>query len=648
MLLSSFRRSRRATIAATAATVLAATALSPLPSGAAPPAQSRPFVSGTQTTAVYDYDNAIHERVSVEVPVDADDNGVNDRVMVDLIRPGEAAQAGVDVPVIIQASPYYASNPASYFDADGTRQVFNTWLDNYFVPRGYAVAFVDLIGTFRSSGCDDVGGDYEVAGGKAVIDWLNGRANGFTPSGSPVTADWSTGKAGMIGVSWNGTIANSVAGTGVEGLETIVPIAAISSWYDYTRSYGVPFWGKYVGFLHDYVSNDVSPRCPQLTKDLETASDSATGSYSSWWDPRNYRLDAANVRSSVYVVHGLNDENVKTRHFGEWWDELAKNGVPRKIFLHQDVHIDSFSYRDTWVQRLHPWFNHWLQGLDNGVMDTPMAMLQREDGTFTTEATWPAAGAQQTKLSLAASAGRTAGTLTTDAVTTSGTVNFSDRKDSDDDYVLDPTTLRSDRAVFLTNELTSAVRLSGTGTVKVRVQSSQPSAAIKARLVDYGPANRYTTYFAKPTTTCWGDGTTTDTGCYADTGIATAKSDLNVVARTMADIGHYKSLTQRESLQRGVWYDLSFELNADDAVFAAGHRIGLILTVEPGNPDDLDARRALTIDPVGSSLTLPLAGATTTLRTPGPAEPVPARVKAHPEPEKDPAELIRQFVDTSR
>ena len=61
MLLSSFRRSRRATMAATAAAVLAATALSPLPSGAASPPQSPaqppPFVSGTQTTAAYDYDN---------------------------------------------------------------------------------------------------------------------------------------------------------------------------------------------------------------------------------------------------------------------------------------------------------------------------------------------------------------------------------------------------------------------------------------------------------------------------------------------------------------------------------------------------------------------------------------------------------------
>lgn len=37
----------------------------------------------------------------------------------------------------------------------------------------------------------------------------------------------------MIGKSWDATIANGVAATGVKGLKTIVPIAGISSWYDY-------------------------------------------------------------------------------------------------------------------------------------------------------------------------------------------------------------------------------------------------------------------------------------------------------------------------------------------------------------------------------------------------------------------------------
>lgn len=41
-----------------------------------------------------------------------------------------------------------------------------------------------------------------------------------------------------MGVSYNGTLPNAVASTGVAGLETIVPIAAISSWYQYYRNDG--------------------------------------------------------------------------------------------------------------------------------------------------------------------------------------------------------------------------------------------------------------------------------------------------------------------------------------------------------------------------------------------------------------------------
>ena len=35
----------------------------------------------------------------------------------------------------------------------------------------------------------------------------------------------------MIGKSYDGTLSNGVAATGVEGLKTIVPVSAISSWY---------------------------------------------------------------------------------------------------------------------------------------------------------------------------------------------------------------------------------------------------------------------------------------------------------------------------------------------------------------------------------------------------------------------------------
>jgi len=639
----------------TGVAVLAAAVVVPLASltATAGPtaAPNKPFVQGTKTVAAYDYDNAIHERVQVEVPgLDGDENGIKDRITVDIIRPGEAAQAGIDVPVIIQASPYYAGDSKTYFDANGTRQVFGSWLDNYFVPRGYAVAFVDMPGTFRSTSCSDVGADLEVLGTKAVIDWFNNRVPAYTPAGAKVKADWSTGKTGMIGVSWNGTIANSVASTGVKGLETIVPIAAISSWYDYTRSNGVPYYDEYMGFLHDYVSNDASPRCAELTDEIEQDSDTRTGSYSRFWDPRNYRLDASKVRASVYVVHGLGDENVKTRQFGEWWDELAKRGVPRKIFLHQGVHLDGFSFRDEWVDKLQPWFDYWLQGLQNGVMQTPQATVQREDGSFVDEPRWPAAGVQNTKLNLskplnAKTGGLSIAAASSDPVSFTGTSN-----ESTDAAVLDPTTAKPDRAVFLSNDLEQSVRMSGTGKVTVRVKVNKVASGIKARLVDYGTATRYRDVTNVPNTNvCWGGGNTLDTGCYPQTQINTAASDASVVVRTLADIGHYKSLNRKESLQSGKWYDLTFELNADDVVFAAGHRLGLVLTVEPDNPSVPFTGATVTLDPAKSSLTLPLTTATSSLQSPEtPQARIPTTRLAQPEPESNPVDLMRQFVEASR
>src|ERR1700754_3151750 len=56
------------------------------------------------TRPTYDYTQAVRERVWVQTPVDSDADGRPDRVAVRIIRPATATR----VPVIFQASPYYA------------------------------------------------------------------------------------------------------------------------------------------------------------------------------------------------------------------------------------------------------------------------------------------------------------------------------------------------------------------------------------------------------------------------------------------------------------------------------------------------------------------------------------------------------------
>ena len=43
----------------------------------------------------------------------------------------------------------------------------------------------------------------------------------------------------MMGTSYNGTLPIAAASTGVDGLEAIVPISAITDWYDYYRANGM-------------------------------------------------------------------------------------------------------------------------------------------------------------------------------------------------------------------------------------------------------------------------------------------------------------------------------------------------------------------------------------------------------------------------
>ena len=260
-------------------------------------------------------------------------------------------------------------------------------LDNYYVPRGYAVVLGESIGTFNSDGCPTVGDRVETLGTKAVIDWLNGRARGFDADGNEVSADWTTGAVGMVGVSYNGTLPNQVATTGVEGLETIIPISAISSWYDYYRANGLVvaphsevqgagengFLGEDTDVLASFIGGSrmvPDGRCPDTLNTLNRRQDRVTGDYSPFWAARDYLDDVDQVRASVFVVHGLNDWNVKTKAFAEWWYRLAPVRRAAQDLAPQRRPRRPGRARQRLATRAteNRWFDHELFGVQNGIL----------------------------------------------------------------------------------------------------------------------------------------------------------------------------------------------------------------------------------------------------------------------------------------
>ncbi|MEV4658633.1 Xaa-Pro dipeptidyl-peptidase [Micromonospora sp. NPDC049301] len=607
-------------VAALPTTPLAA---APVPGTPAAPAWHRPtppHVVGDQTVPAYSYADAIRESVWVETRADSDGDGVRDRVAVDLVRPREAAAAGVRVPVIMDASPYYLccgrgnESERKTYDAAGVIAKAPLFYDNYFVPRGYAFAAVDLAGTARSTGCEDVGGPAEVGSAKAVVDWLNGRARAYTADGRPVSAAWSSGRVGMIGKSWDGSVANGVAATGVPGLATIVPISAISSWYDYMRYQGVLRSADYPGYLHSYVNGRTDGACAEVLARLRADSAEETGDYNGFWAQRDYRPDAGRVRASVFVAHGVNDLNVTTSQFARWWQELAEQGVPRKLWLYQAGHEDPFDVRRAeWVDSLHRWFDYWLQGLRNGVMEEPRVDLETAPGTWTTQRDWPAPGTRSVRVALGAGDGVT-GTLGGRGARPGREQAYVDESLTEAELVAEPGTATAGRLVFLSGALAAPVRISGSPTVRLRVRVDRPTTELTARLVDYGTAERIRYDSSEGvrtlgTESCWGASTAADDACYRDTEEITEVSDHAVLTRGWLDAAHHRSLRFSTPLRPDRWYTVTVPLNAYDAVLPAGHVLGLVLgqsDPEFTETDDRDA--SVRVDLGRSELVLPLVG----------------------------------------
>ncbi|MFJ7494241.1 Xaa-Pro dipeptidyl-peptidase [Streptomyces sp. NPDC097727] len=594
--------------------------------GAARPPESSAQQSGPlESRPVHSYENAVRESVWVDTGLDGDGNGKSDRVAVDIVRPREPARQGRKIPVIMDASPYYSccgrgnESQLKTYDTDGRPVRFPLYYDNYFVPRGYAFVAVDLAGTNRSDGCIDVGGRSDVQSAKAVIDWLNGRARGYTTrtGGERATAGWSDGRTGMIGKSYDGTIANGVAATGVDGLRTIVPISAISSWYDYYFARGAPLYNSGPDRLSGYVeSPEARGRCAAVQQQLVDQAP-RTGDLTKLWSDRDYVKDARNVRASVFAVHGMQDLNVRTKHLGQWWDALAGQGVERKIWLSQTGHVDPFDYRRAeWVDTLHRWFDHYLLGYDNGIDREPMADIERHPDQWSTDKVWPPRTTHTTTVRPGSGNAPGVGALALKPARPGATETFTDDPaQSETEWAagLDRTT--GAKAGFRTAPLTRDLRLSGSSTVTVTATPTTSTAHLSAVLVDIGPdtVRDYGSSGEGITTlddrTCWGASTTGDSSCFKDTRADTVTVDRTVISRGWADLGTYASAGHGRPLTPGRAYTITIDLAATDHVVPAGHRLALIVA---GTDRDLidppDSEPTLTLDLARTSAKLPFVG----------------------------------------
>jgi len=578
------------------------------------------------TQPVFGYGDAIRERVWVESNFDSDSDGVNDRIALDIMRP-RATEQGLKVPVVMDASPYYStlgrgneSERKADTDGDGLLDRWPLFYDNYFVPRGYAVVLLDMVGTASSTGCPVTGGTEDNLSAKVAIDWLNGRATAYNAAGDVVPATWDNGKAGMIGKSYDGTLANATAASGVDGLTTIVPISAISSWYDYTRSNGVRTRTNYPGSLSNTVTDpDRRAYCAPVREEMNANDGDETGDYTDFWAERDYNPYFRDVKASVFVVHGINDNNVKPDHFSKWWVGLEKRNVPRKLWLTQTGHVDPFDFRrGEWVHTLHRWFDYWLQGVDNGIMDEPMADVEREADEWATYESWPVPGAEDANVWLHPGEEGGAGEVGLGpAAKQHQSLAFQDSPNqSETTMVSDENIVKPNRLAFLSEPLLTPLHISGTPVARWRASADQTDTNFGAILVDYGTDTRVAHRLSGEgiqtlaTEDCWGLSSPADDPCYRQTQKRVTTEPREVVTKGILDALNRHSYSVAEPLKVGKQYTFEFPLLPEDYVFKPGHRIGIIVVGSyPSFSSVADQTRAnINLYPKMSRMILPVVG----------------------------------------
>ena len=580
-------------------------------------AQTGPVVEDGQAQVVPAFaDSAawIRHDLWVETGFDTDGDGRPDRVHVDVTRQAQTDTDGLRVPVIYETSPYYSGvagtdwdhfwdlrqevggdpPPRDPFPATirhvAQQPVISNSHVRTWVPRGFAVIHSQSPGTGQSQGCPTVGGENESLAPKAVIDWLNGRARGFTTvdGDERVEAYWANGRVGMTGTSYNGTLPLAAATTGVEGLEAIIPVAPNTSYYHYYRSNGLVrspggYPGEDIDVLFDFIFSgypEVRDHCiASVRDDMYARLDRTTGDYNDFWAGRDYINHIDGVRAATLMAHAFNDWNVMPEHSHRITEALKARGVPVQMYYHQGGHGGPPP-----LEMMNRWFTRYVLGVENGVENDPRAWIVRETDDRqqpTPYPDYPHPESEGVPLHPAGD-GNWTGTLSLNAGDGDGTGGIVDNFAFEGGQ-LAAAEWSNHRLLYATPVLQQDVHLSGVATVRVRVASDAPAANLSVWLVSLP----------------WTDGDDINDNIIT-------KGWADPTNAGAADIAIPRS---GAPLTPGEFVELEFPLQPDDQVIPAGARIGLMVfssdkyfTVHP------DPGTALTVDLRGTSVELPVVG----------------------------------------
>ncbi|MDQ1040793.1 putative CocE/NonD family hydrolase [Streptomyces sp. V3I8] len=447
----------------------------------------------------------------------------------------------------------------------------------YIAGHGYACVRVDLRGTGDSEGVlRDEYLEQEQADAEAVLAWLADQP-------------WCDGNTGMMGLSWGAFAALQVAARQPPSLRAVV----IASFTDDRHADDMHYMGGAMlsdnlaeaGTMFAYAT---CPPDPAVVGDrwremwherLEN-----TGPWvlpwlrhqrrDDYWRHASVSEDYTAVKCPVLASSGWADgySNAVTRLLGHL-------DVPRKGLIgpwsHKFPHLGEPGPAIGYLQEVVRWWDHWLKGVDNGVMDGPMLRTWMQDsvppstsyeerpGRWVAEPTWPSPHIRPvthplTRHRIGAPVERTgAGTQGAEAGAAGPGAAMTVRSplsvgqfagkwasyNAPPDLPYDQREEDGGSLVFETGPLTERLEILGSPTVELDLSADRPVAMVAARLSDVSP-----------------DGAATR------------------VTYGLLNLTRRESTEDPEPLEPGTRYRATVRLNGVAQAFPPGHRVRLSLS----------------------------------------------------------------------
>jgi predicted acyl esterase len=287
----------------------------------------------------------------------------------------------------------------------------------YLTDHGYAHVIIDVRGTGRSEGSyrgwmssDEAQDAYD------AIEWAAAQ-------------DWCDGSVGMVGVSYYGAIQLAAAALQPRSLKAIMPLNAPADYYREGSHHGgilhTFFDFIYMVFTRgrdssDVVSSSAPEELEQIVERLTSDPDLAqyAGLYNTAANPGRsplfFDLIANPLDGPFYW------ERSAYRHYDKikipfytgsgWWayGHMHLRGAfqnyegidaPKKLYIESRVEADA-PMDEAYNAEVVRWYDHWLKGVDNGIMDEPPVKIHVRGAGWREEGVWPLASTEWVELHL--------------------------------------------------------------------------------------------------------------------------------------------------------------------------------------------------------------------------------------------------------